>query len=152
MKLRINHIWNDLKSENEIDLVSHSVNKETIQKIENYLNKETQIKVVEIKNNRNVFINLSDIEVILSLGHMSQVLTMEGKIYYLNKRLKELSFLEDGFLCRINQSTILNLEEIIEFNVEQYSRLEVMTKSKNKYLISRHYAKNIKERLLWQKH
>jgi len=26
MKLRINHIWNDLKNVDEIDLISHSIN------------------------------------------------------------------------------------------------------------------------------
>jgi len=152
MKLRINHIWNDLKNVAEIDLISHSINKAALKKIETYLNTENQINVIELKNNRTVLIKLSDIEVITSLGHMSQILTIEGKIYHLNKRLKELYHLESDSICKINQSTILNLDKIMEFNVEQYSRLTVTTKSKNSYLISRHYAKNIKERLSCSKH
>jgi len=147
MKFKINHIWNDSKNLNEIDITSNSINKKTVENIESYLNKENQISVIEIKSNRNVFLFLSEIEVITSLGHMSQVLTSEGNKYYLNKRLKELAYLENDFLCRINQSVILNLKKITEFNVEQYSRLSVTTNSKTDYLISRHYAKNIKERL-----
>lgn len=147
MRLRINHIWNELKSRDEIDLISHPVNQEKLEKIVTYLNKDMQLNVIELKNNRTVLIHVSDIEVITSLGHMSQVLTVEGKQYYLNKRLKELGYLENESLFKINQSTILNLETIIEFNVEQYSRLMVTTKSEHDYLISRHYAKTIKERL-----
>lgn len=147
MRLRINHIWNELKSRDEIDLISHPVNQEKLEKIVTYLNKDMQLNVIELKNNRTVLIHVSDIEVITSLGHMSQVLTVEGKQYYLNKRLKELGYLEKESLFKINQSTILNLETIIEFNVEQYSRLMVTTKSEHDYLISRHYAKTIKERL-----
>lgn len=147
MSLRINHIWNELKSRDEIDLISHPVNQEKLEKIVTYLNKDMQLNVIELKNNRTVLIHVSDIEVITSLGHMSQVLTVEGKLYYLNKRLKELGYLEKESLFKINQSTILNLETIVEFNVEQYSRLMVTTKSEHDYLISRHYAKTIKERL-----
>lgn len=147
MRLRINHIWNELKSRDEIDLISHPVNQEKLEKIVTYLNRDMQLNVIELKNNRTVLIHVSDIEVITSLGHMSQVLTVEGKQYYLNKRLKELGYLENESLFKINQSTILNLETIIEFNVEQYSRLMVTTKSEHDYLISRHYAKTIKERL-----
>lgn len=147
MKFKLNQIWNDSKKMNEIDVISHSINKETIENMENYLNKENQINVIDIKNNRNVVIYLSQIEAITSLGHMSQVVTSEGDKYHLNKRLKELSYLENEFLCRINQSTILNVKKITEFNVEQYSRLSITTSSKNNYLTSRHYAKNIKERL-----
>jgi len=147
MKLKINHIWNNSKNIDEIDLISHSKNKATLQKIETCLNKGIQINVIEIKNNRTVLIHTSDIEVITSLGHMSQVLTFEGNKYYLNKRLKELTYLEKESLFKINQSTILNLETIVKFNVEQHSRLTVTTTNKNNYLISRHYAKNIKERL-----
>jgi len=147
MKLRVNHIWSDSKAIDEIDLVSHSLNREKLKEFETYLNKENQISVIELKNNRTALINISDIESITSIGHMSQILTFEGKKYYLNKRLKELSYLESESFFKINQSTILNLNKITEFNVEQYSRLTVTTKNKNNYLISRHYAKNIKERL-----
>lgn len=106
-----------------------------------------KISVIEIKSSRNVLIQLSDIEVITSLGHLSQISTSEGKKYYFNKKLKELTYLEKYLFYRINQSTILNVDDIISFNVSANSRLEVVTKKQNTYLVSRHYAKNIKERL-----
>lgn len=147
MKLKINNIWSDLKSIDEIDIVSHPKNEKTIDRIESYLKKGTQINVHEIKTNRIVLIQVSEIESIISIGHISQVLTLEGYNYYLNKRLKDLSYLQSESLFKVNQSTILNLETIVKFNVEQHSRLMVTTNSKNDYLISRHYAKNIKEKL-----
>lgn len=147
MKLKINNIWSDLKSIDEIDIVSHPKNEKTIDRIEAYLKKGTQINVLEIKTNRIVLIQVSEIESIILIGHISQVLTLEGYNYYLNKRLKDLSYLQSESLFKVNQSTILNLETIVKFNVEQHSRLMVTTNSKNDYLISRHYAKNIKEKL-----
>ena len=147
MTVKINHRWDETKARDEIEIISHSANKEMIGQLTSQLQRSTQIHVNDIKTNRIVLIDLADIEVITSLGHVSQVLTSTGEKYFLNKRLKELAPLEKESLVKINQSTILNLKTISQFNVEDYSRLNVMTQSQNSYLVSRHYAKQIKERL-----
>ncbi|MGY3766166.1 LytTR family DNA-binding domain-containing protein [Vagococcus vulneris] len=147
MKININHIWQDSKKPNTIDIVSHPVNKTILEKLDTLLNGINQIKATDMINNRNILLNLTEIEAITALSHMSQIITTEGKRYFLSKRLKELNYLEQESFYRINQSTIINLNQIKTFNVEKYSRLNISMLSDNKYLISRHYAKNIKERL-----
>ncbi|ODJ51518.1 LytTR family DNA-binding domain-containing protein [Brochothrix thermosphacta] len=145
--MKINNIWDNNKVTNQIDIISHPLNEHIVENMHECLKKSKKISVIEIKSSRNVLIQLSDIEVITSLGHLSQISTSEGKKYYFNKKLKELTYLEKHLFYRINQSTILNVDDIISFNVSANSRLEVVTKKQNTYLVSRHYAKNIKERL-----
>ncbi|WP_420167129.1 LytTR family DNA-binding domain-containing protein [Bacillus coahuilensis] len=90
---------------------------------------------------------MQQIEVITSLGHLSKVILSNQEEYLLDMRLKELKQFEANGLFRINNSTILNLSQISSFRSGDYARLEVYTKNDKKYLVSRHYAKLIKERL-----
>jgi len=131
--MKINFHWNNEKAIDEVDLISHPHNKE---------------QLTHPSNNRKQLIPISQIEAITSLGHLTKVLTIENEFFFLNNRLKELNYLEDNGLYQINQSTLINLKEIKLFQTEKHARLELITKTNQHYLVSRHYAKKIKERLL----
>ncbi|MGX7031257.1 LytTR family DNA-binding domain-containing protein [Vagococcus zengguangii] len=146
--MRIKNIWDRSCLVDQIEIISHPDNKKTIERISEYLNHQSRVTVTDIRTNRSRLVELVDIEAILSLGHISKVITLDGSQFHLNKKLKDLSMLEEKFLYRINQSTILNLSNVASFKTGQYSRLEVVTTNQNTYIVSRHYAKKIKERLL----
>lgn len=67
--------------------------------------------------------------------------------YILQKRLKDLTDLENLNFYRINNSQILNLNAVHSFQLGEHARLEVHTKTGSTYVVSRHYAKKIKEKL-----
>lgn len=73
-----------------MNIKSHSENKKKLEQSEKYYNQQTKIDVIGIKNNRVTLIDLQSIESISSFGHSSSVLTTKNKMYYLNKRIKEL--------------------------------------------------------------
>lgn len=146
--MKINFHWNNEKAIDEVDLISHPHNKEQLLKLKASLEQEKSLLVTHPSNNRKQLIPISQIEAITSLGHLTKVLTIENEFFFLNNRLKELNYLEDNGLYQINQSTLINLKEIKLFQTEKHARLELITKTNQHYLVSRHYAKTIKERLL----
>lgn len=146
--MKINFHWNNEKAIDEVDLISHPHNKEQLLKLKASIEQEKTLLVTHPSNNRKQLIPISQIEAITSLGHLTKVLTIENEFFFLNNRLKELNYLEDNGLYQINQSTLINLKEIKLFQTEKHARLELITKTNQYYLVSRHYAKTIKERLL----
>lgn len=146
--MKINFHWNNEKAIDKVDLISHPHNKEQLLKLKESLEQEKTLLVTHPSNNRKQLIPISQIEAITSLGHLTKVLTIENEFFFLNNRLKELDHLEDNGLYQINQSTLINLKEIKLFQTEKHARLELITKTNHHYLVSRHYAKAIKERLL----
>ncbi|TYS29399.1 LytTR family DNA-binding domain-containing protein [Bacillus pumilus] len=144
MKLRF--IWNQEKDVTEVDVISHPHNQERLQKIEAILETHPSLTVKDPKNDRQSLLPLEQIEAISALGHMSKVLTANRQTYFLNKRLKDLKWLENEHFFRINNAVILNLAQVHSFVAGTYARLEVETMSQNSYTVSRHYAKYIKER------
>ncbi|AQP53580.1 LytTR family DNA-binding domain-containing protein [Vagococcus penaei] len=144
--MKVNYQWNQDMSKNEIDIISHPANELLLSRLKQSVTQHL-LSVIDPRNNRTVMLNVTDIEVIETLGHLSFIITRTGESYHYQKRLKDLTYLEAYNLVRINQSTILNLDELVSFTVEQHARLEVCTKNGNQYIVSRHYAKKIKERL-----
>ncbi|MGG5180772.1 LytTR family DNA-binding domain-containing protein [Bacillus sp. MM09(2025)] len=144
MKLRF--IWNQEKDVTEVDVISHPHNQERLQKIEALLETPPSLTVKDPKNDRQSLLPLQQIEAISALGHLSKVVTADGRTYFLNKRLKDLKWLEHEHFFRINNAVILNLTQVHSFAAGTYARLEVETLSQNSYTVSRHYAKYIKER------
>ncbi|WHF27622.1 LytTR family DNA-binding domain-containing protein [Bacillus altitudinis] len=144
MKFRF--FWNQEKDVTEVDVISHPHNQERLQKMTSMLETSTSLTVKDPKNDRQSLLPLEQIEAISALGHMSKVITTQGKTYFLSKRLKDLKSLEREHFYRINNAVILNLAQVDSFVAGTYARLEVETISKNSYTVSRHYAKYIKER------
>jgi DNA-binding LytR/AlgR family response regulator len=145
--MKINFIWDKERAIDEIEIIANPFNKEKLVTLRDGLSSNTTLNVQNPKNNRKLTIDIQQIEVIQSLGHLSKLVLVNNEEYLLQKRLKELQALEANGLYRINNSTILNLSQVTSFRSGDYARLEVFTKSNNNYLVSRHYAKLIKERL-----
>ena len=146
--MKLKFIWDKKQEIDEIEIKAHPVNKEKLESLKQELSPSMTLNVQNPKNNRKLRINIQQVEVIVSLGHLSKIVLISKEEYLLQKRLKELLTLEANGFFRINNSTILNLSQVDSFSSSEYARLEVFTKTNNRYLVSRHYAKLIKEKLL----
>lgn len=146
--MKFSYIWKNDKPASEIDIISHPSNKEFLSTFELRFFQSMTLNATDFKTNRQVKIELSNIEVIEASGHFTKIFLLDGTKLLLNKILKELSYLESFGLVRINNSMILNLNQIHSFASGAHARLEVITKQQNKYVVSRYYAKSIKEKLL----
>ncbi len=145
MKLIFN--WDRERTIDEIEIISNPVHKEKLASLKDRLFSDKTLNVQNPKNNRKLRIDIQQVEVIESLGHLTKIVLANNEEYLHEKRLKELQDLEANGLYRINNSTILNLSQVTSFKSGKHARLEVFTKNNKKYLVSRHYAKMIKERL-----
>lgn len=143
--MKINYLWKKELDLDEIDIISNPYNKEKLEKIEKYLDFDLKLSVIDIRNNRTVILELADVEFFESMGHMCKIICRDGSLFHYPKRLKDLSNLERYKFSMINQSTVFNLNQVKYFSVEKNARLQITSKSDNDYLVSRHYAKKIKE-------
>ncbi|MGE7114033.1 LytTR family DNA-binding domain-containing protein [Lysinibacillus sp. NPDC047702] len=146
--MKFSYIWKNNKSSSEIEIISNPSNKELLSTFEQQFFQSITLSATDFKTNRQVMIELNDIEAIEASGHFAKIFLIDGKELILNKILKELSYLESFGLVRINNSMILNLNQIRSFASGSHARLEVITKQQNTYIVSRHYAKSIKEKLI----
>lgn len=146
--MKFNYIWKNNKPSSEIEIISNPSNKELLSTFEQRIFQSMTLFATDLKTNRQVMIELNDIEVIEASGHFTKIFLIDGTELFLNKILKKLAYLESFGLVRINNSMILNLNQIRSFASGSHARLEVITKQQNKYIVSRHYAKSIKERLI----
>ncbi len=146
MKIKIN--WKSEYPKDEIKIESNPINKGIVQKIESIIAPKPELLLIDWRTDDKLLISIDKIESIESFAHISKVKLIDFEIkYHLNKRLKELEYLEEYNFQRINNSTILNLNEISVFSVITNARLEIKTIKNNSYIVSRHYSKIIKERL-----
>ncbi len=146
--MKFNFIWKNNKSSSEIEIISNPSNKELLSTFEQQFFQSITLSTTDFKTNRQVMIELNNIEAIEASGHFTKIFLIDGTELMLNKILKELSYLESFGLVRINNSMILNLNQIHSFASGSHARLEVTTKQQNTYIVSRHYAKSIKEKLI----
>ncbi|OFI50025.1 hypothetical protein BG261_10295 [Floricoccus tropicus] len=143
--MKINYLWKKELGLDEIDIISNPYNKEKLEKIEKYLNFDLKLSAIDIRNNRSVILELEEIESFESMGHMCKINCIDGRLFHYPNRLKDLSYLEKYKFSMINQSTVFNLSQVKFFSVEKNARLQITSKGDNDYLVSRHYAKKVKE-------
>lgn len=148
--MKLNFYWEEKQATNRVDIFSHPINQKQVSKIKELFNQT--LLLTEPSNNRKKVIPIDEIESIISLGHLSKVTLINQENYFYDKRLKELHYLEELHFNQINQSTIINLNQISSFQAEKHARLELITKSNQHYIVSRHYTKQLKERLLCLTH
>lgn len=146
--MHINFTWIKEKALNEIDIFANPANEAKLTNLEKCLQLKQKIVITDPKNNRSLKLPLSQIELFEALGHQVKVILSNQQSGILQNRLKELSHLESENIYRINNSQILNLNCVLAFRLGAHARLEVHTRSGSAYVVSRHYAKKIKERLL----
>jgi len=144
--MKINFDWDDLYSLSEIGIQLNPKNHELKNKLKTFLSDKAHIEVINPKNNRSLLLNCSQVLSIEAMDNLSKVYTTNNEVFYTNGRLKKFETIANFF--RINNSIILNLAEVIDFNTGKYARLEVHTKGNQSFIVSRHYAKRLKEELI----
>lgn len=145
--MKLNIIWNKQKEKDCIDIISHPINQKLVTSWQNQWQQTTTLQAIQPTNQRTLLVALTEIEAIETMGHMSKIRLLSGNDLWLQKKLKELTYLESSGFYRINNSTILNIQQISAFSAGKHARLEVFTKNHQRYIVSRHYAKQIKEHL-----
>lgn len=145
--MKITYQWEVEQPEKEVRVISHPINQQMVQQFERIIQAERNLTVVDSRNNRKYVIKLTEINYIEAFAHLSKVYLIDGREYLLQKKLKELNELEIFHFYRINHSTIVNMEQVASFAVGTQARLELFTKNRQKLMVSRHYAKQIRERL-----
>lgn len=140
--------WDWKQAIDKATVTLHPSNKKYIGKITRSFNFENQIEVIHPKNKRKLKIDGSQIYLIEAMDELSKLYTVNNQIYYIKGRLKDLESLSLKNLIRINNSTILNINQVTEFKTAKYARIEVHTKNAECFIVSRHYAKKVKEWLI----
>jgi len=145
--MKINYFLDKDYPLNEIGIQLHPINQSLTSELASALNQEHRLEVINPMNERKSTIRYSEIYLIEAMDHLSKIYTTDEKIFYAKGRLKDFETLAIQGMVRINNSIMLNLTEVTNFNSGQYARLEVHTKNGQTHIVSRHYAKQIKEEL-----
>lgn len=143
--MKFDYQWDSGFDPVTIRLTGHPRNREWLQRMISKLTDGERLTVVDPRNQRTYKLGYNEIVVIEALDRQSRVQTITGRIYYVNGRLKAIVGLSNHGLVRINRSTILNLEHVVSFGTEKYARLIVEVDDGRQYVVSRHYAKQIRE-------
>lgn len=135
----------DLK-DNEIDIHTNPVLESTWPCLkENLLSSNKKISVINTQNNRQVQVYVKDIVVIQSEERFCNIIMNNGDMYLLNIRLKYVeSDLNLESIIRINNTTMINVEYVLEFKSQNNSRIEVFLSNSSSYYVSRYYIKNFR--------
>lgn len=145
--MKITYLWDMKQSLNEMTILANPDNQSTVEGLINPLKQEETLSVLHPSNDRKHLLKLTEVESFESFGHLCKVFTKEQEVYFIQKRLKEISKMPFSQFQQINNTTILNMTIIQSFNAGEHARLEIHTVSKQTYIVSRHYAKQIKEKL-----
>ncbi|GGI65183.1 hypothetical protein GCM10011482_08370 [Enterococcus alcedinis] len=145
--MKITYQWDPLQPLNEVNIIANEKNQAEVEKISKHLNTVTNLSVINPTNDRKLLLPLTEIECFESFGHLCKVFTKEQDVYLIQKRLKEIPKMNLHHFQQINNATILNIAMIQSFHSGEHARLEVHTTTNQSYIVSRHYAKQIKEKL-----
>ncbi|KRN99878.1 LytTR family DNA-binding domain-containing protein [Companilactobacillus kimchiensis] len=139
--MKINYLWDTNYAKNEIRVQLHPSN----QNLKINITSKQQLEVIDPKNQRHLNLDHQQILLIEAMDNLSKIYTIDNRIYYVRGRLKDLEYLAGEKIFRINNSLILNLNEVQSFKSGKYARLEVQTNDDQIFVVSRHYAKQIRE-------
>ncbi len=134
---------------NEAKIVTHPAEKSRWDRIREAIGQsETELVVIQAKNNRQVRIRLSSVIAIESEDRMCGVRVITGERYLLNQRLKyvEKDFQETSFV-RINNQTIINTTHVSNFSAAEHARIQVNLTDGSSYSVSRFYIQNFRRKL-----
>lgn len=143
--LKYKFIFNMKQNEDLVEIITHPKNEKQLKGL---LNKNDILSLMDSRRNKYVNISAQKIESISSFTHVSKVKLIDEKIYFIKGRLKDLDHLKSYNLLRINNSQMINLQEVVEYHLDKGSRIILTCKSRNEYVVSRHYAKEIKEAII----
>lgn len=145
--MKFNYSWFESYATNEIGITLHPNNRHLKKKIEASIRFENQLLVIDPSNERQMKLDFDRIFMIEAMDNLSKVYTTDNEIYFVKGRLKEFEKYRSLGIFRINNSVILNISQISSFKSGDYARLEVYTKDEQIFIVSRHYAKQIREAL-----
>ncbi|WP_414055012.1 LytTR family DNA-binding domain-containing protein [Macrococcus equi] len=143
--MKVNVQFNNTLKSNLLNIETHETNKELINNFITYL--ETQLTLIDIKTNKSIRISVNNIECIESFTHLSKVKLIDDAQYYIKGRIKELQNLKQFGIVKINNNQMFNIGHLYSFSIDKGSRLIIQSNYKNEYIVSRFYAKEIKEML-----
>ncbi|WP_419743514.1 LytTR family DNA-binding domain-containing protein [Paraclostridium dentum] len=146
--MKINILIDKILGRDEVEIKVCPENVNLGHDLENYIRQISKITVINTKNDSNIKVNLNDILKFQSEGNMCCVEMKSKELYLINKRLKEIEYLNYKSFVKINNQTIINLNEVKEFSSAPNARLEVILSDGSFHFVNRHYVKIIKERLL----
>lgn len=147
--MKINILIDKILSRDEVEIKVCPENVNLGHDLEIYIRQISKITVINTRNNSKIKVNINDILEFQSEGNMCCVKMKSKELYLINKRLKEIEGLNYKNFVKINNQTIINLNEIKEFSSASNARLEVILSDGSFHFVNRHYVKIIKERLLW---
>lgn len=146
--MKINILIDKILGRDEVEIKVCPENVNLGHELESYIRQISKITVINTKNDSNIKVNINDILKFQSEGNMCCVEMKSKELYLINKRLKEIEGLNYKSFVKINNQTIINLNEVKEFSSAPNARLEVVLSNGSFNFVNRHYVKIIKERLL----
>lgn len=146
--MKINILIDKILGIDEVEIKVCPENVNLGHELESYIRQISKITVINTKNDSNIKVNINDILKFQSEGNMCCVEMKSKELYLINKRLKEIEGLNYKSFVKINNQTIINLNEVKEFSSAPNARLEVILSDGSFHFVNRHYVKIIKERLL----
>lgn len=146
--MKINILIDKILNKDEVEIKVCPENINLGQDLKNYIRQNSNLTVINATNNRKFQVNMNDILEFQSEGSMCCVKMKSKELYLINNRLKEINSLRNTNFVKINNQTIINLNEIKEFSSAPNARLEVILSDGSSHFVNRHYVKIIKEKLL----
>lgn len=143
----IEYAWDGEYAEDKMGVLLNPANKHLADTLEEAVVHVPQLEVIDPTNDRRIKLPCSDVLAIEAMDHLSKVHTVDNKVYFIKGRLKDFAEYTPHRLFRINNSIILNLSKVVGFKSGRHARLEVYTTDGQRFIVSRHYAKQIKEAL-----
>lgn len=146
--MKINILIDKILGRDEVEIKVCPENVNLGHDLESYIRQISKLTVINTKNDSKIKVNINDILKFQSEGNMCCVKMKSKELYLINKRLKEIDSLNYKNFVKINNQTIINLNEVKEFSSAPNARLEVILSDGSFHFVNRHYVKIIKERLL----
>lgn len=146
--MKINILIDKILGRDEVEIKVCPENVNLGHDLESYIRQISKLTVINTKNDSKIKVNINDILKFQSEGNMCCVEMKSKELYLINKRLKEVEGLNYKNFVKINNQTIINLNEVKEFSSAPNARLEVILSDGSFHFVNRHYVKIIKERLL----
>ncbi|MCE9676323.1 LytTR family transcriptional regulator [Paraclostridium bifermentans] len=146
--MKINILIDKILGRDEVEIKVCPENVNLGHELESYIRQISKLTVINTKNDSKIKVNINDILKFQSEGNMCCVEMKSKELYLINKRLKEVEGLNYKNFVKINNQTIINLNEVKEFSSAPNARLEVILSDGSFHFVNRHYVKIIKERLL----
>lgn len=146
--MKINILIDKILGRDEVEIKVCPENVNLGHELESYIRQISKLTVINTKNDSKIKVNINDILKFQSEGNMCCVEMKSKELYLINKRLKEIEGLNYKSFVKINNQTIINLNEVKEFSSAPNARLEVILSDGSFHFVNRHYVKIIKERLL----